>query len=139
VRYGSGTVDGRQAFGVECVDVGYFHYGSDKLLSAQLVLIDRSDTGAGNFDMEFNYCKVRWEAGGVSGGVKGFWFGPNGSSARAGFANASGFGFEFAGSGVAGAFLDSNLTTGLRYNSFNSGVNGRYVFQFRNGQPLATP
>jgi hypothetical protein len=62
-----------------------------------------------------------------------------GSSARAGYASASGTNFEFNGSGVASAFLDTNLVTGLIHTNFNSNVLGRYVFQFRNGAPLGNP
>jgi hypothetical protein len=50
--------------------------------------------------------------------------------------------FEFTGSGVPGALLDSNPTVGLIHNSFNSGTPptpGRYVFQFHNGVPLGAP
>jgi hypothetical protein len=49
----------------------------------QLVLIERSDTGAGNFDFEFNYDQIQWEARNASGGVNGL----GGSSARAGFSS----------------------------------------------------
>jgi hypothetical protein len=146
VRYGTGTVGGRNAFGVNWVDVGYFTTHAEKLVSAQLVLIDRSDITSGDFDMEFNYCKVEWEAGDVSGGCEGYWTGFDcnkvfygGNSARAGFASANGSFFEFTGSGSAGGFLDSNLATGLIYNSFNNSNLGRYLFQFRNGIPLQTP
>lgn len=139
VRYGPGTVGQRTAFGVVWGDVGYFATHADKLVSVQLVLIDRSDTGSGNFDMEFNYCNLRWEAGDASGGSEGFWLGQSGSSARAGFASDISSSFEFIGSGQAGAFLDSNLTTGLIHHSFNSNDAGRYVFQFRGGAPLQTP
>jgi hypothetical protein len=62
------------------------------------------------------------------------WVGPGGSPSRAGFASAGGNSFEFSGSGTPGAFLDSNLTTGLIYNDFNSSSQGRYLFQFRNEQ-----
>ncbi|MGI8966930.1 MAG: nidogen-like domain-containing protein [Limisphaerales bacterium] len=143
VRYGTGTIGGRTAFGANWVNVGYFDTHSDKLLSVQLILIDRSDIAGGDFDMEFNYCKVRWEAGDVSGGSDGFWNGQPtghfGGPARVGFASAGGAGFQMNGSGVPGAFLDSNLNTGLIYNSFNSSSSGRYFFQFRNGIPLQTP
>jgi hypothetical protein len=70
VTYGSGTADGRQAFGVNWIDVGYFSSRTDKLNQFQLVLIDRSDTGAGNFDIEFNYGNILWETGEASGGIK---------------------------------------------------------------------
>jgi hypothetical protein len=140
VRYGAGSVNGRSAFGINWVSVGYYEAHSDKMLSCQLILIDRSDRATGDYDVEFNYCKVQWEAGDESGGSGGYWNGFDGAPARAGFASASGSSFEFSGSGTQGAFLDSNQTTGLIYNSFNSGgTQGRYVFQFHNGVPLATP
>jgi len=62
-----------------------------------------------------------------------------GEPARAGYASLSNQTFEFNGSGSAAALLDSNLTTGLIYNSFNSTVPGRYVFQFHNGVPSGHP
>jgi hypothetical protein len=37
--------------------------GFDKLATFELLLVDRSDTGAGNFDVEFNYDTVQWETG----------------------------------------------------------------------------
>ena len=144
VWYGNGTVNNTNAFGVEWVNVGYYNAHADKLLSVQLVLIDRSDIASGDFDMEFNYCQVQWDAGDVSGGIDGIWEGWDpiyliyddfGSPARAGFASSSGSSFEFTGSGVPGALLDSNQATGLIWNSYNSSNLGRYVFQFRGGIP----
>jgi hypothetical protein len=125
VKYGNGTVDGRDAFGVDWVNVGYFSSHADKLLSCQLVIIDRSDIAPGDFDMEFNYFKVQWEWGDVSAN----------SPPRAGFSDGT-EDYELPGSGVEGAFLDANVATGLIYHSLNSPVPGRYVFFFRNGQPL---
>jgi hypothetical protein len=124
VKYGSGTVDGHGAFGVDWVNVGYFSANADKLLSCQLVIIDRSDIAAGDFDMEFNYDKVQWQYGDASGGDPPY----------AGYANNLS-GYELPGSGVADAFLDSNPATGLIYHNLNSSVPGRYIFPFRNGQP----
>jgi len=117
VTYGTGTVNGYPAFGVNWVDVGYYSSHVDKLNSFQLILIDRSDRGVGDFDMEFNYNKIEWETGDVTGD-NGF----GGNSARAGFSNGSGERgtyYEFPGSGVHGAFLDRNLETGLIYHSRN--------------------
>jgi len=134
VTYGTGMVNGRPAFGVNWVDVGYFSMHTDKLNSFQLVLIDRSDRGVGDFDIEFNYDTIKWETGDASFGFNGF----GGYSARAGFSNGSGEEgtyFEFPGSGVPGAFLDSNYQTGLIHGSRNSNVAGRYVFMVRGGQP----
>lgn len=108
---------------------------TDKLDTFQVVLIDRSDIGIGDFDMEFNYAQVQWETGDASGGSDGL----GGSSARVGYASVNGSAFEMTGSGVPGSFLDSNPTTGLIHNDFNSTVPGRYVFQFRNGVPLNLP
>lgn len=133
VTYGTGTVDGRAAFGVNWDGVGYFSFGTNKLNHFQLVLIDRSNTGAGNFDIEFNFDQVEWETGGASGGSNGL----GGNSARSGFSNGSGdpgtF-YELTGSGVNGAFLDGGPGgTALIHNSLNSNVDGRYLFFARNG------
>ena len=132
VKYGTNMVDGHAAFGVDWVNVGYYSWHADKLLSCQLVIIDRSDIAPGDFDMEFNYFQVQWETGDASSGINGL----GGSSARAGYASVSGSTFELDGSGVAGTFLDSNPVTGLIYHSLNSPVPGRYIFFFRDGQPL---
>jgi len=82
--------------------------------------MDRSDRTNGDFDLEFNYAKIKWEAGDVSGGCEGLWIGayPNtcepgdyGSSARAGYASAGVSAFELNGSGTNGAFLDTDTVT----------------------------
>jgi hypothetical protein len=126
--YGTGTVNGNEAFGVTWQDVGYYDSHADKLNSFQLVLINRPDTGSGNFDIEFNYDKILWESGDATRTANAL----GGTSAGFGFTDASGLSaFELAGSGVAGAFLDSSLT-GLIYGS-NVGTAGRYVFEVRSG------
>ncbi|TWU59324.1 hypothetical protein Poly51_21120 [Rubripirellula tenax] len=122
VRYGTGTVDGRAAFGVNWVDVAAFP-SVEPLNRFQLVLTDRSDIRAGDFDIEFNYEQILWELGTASGGV----------SASVGYSNAAGSFFQLDGSLVNGAFLDDNLTTGLINNSLNSPELGRYLFEARNG------
>jgi len=139
--YGTNTVGGRAAFGVTWPNVGYFRAEYDKSNTFQLVLIDRGDRGAGDFDLEFNYAQIQWETVDYSGG----WDGLGGSSARVGFAHASGSNFEFTGSAVNGWFLDTNPAdgtlnpTGLIYTNFNSTIPGRYVMQFHDGTPLALP
>ncbi|MFZ0828024.1 MAG: nidogen-like domain-containing protein [Verrucomicrobiia bacterium] len=129
--YGTGAVDGHTAFVVNWVNVGYYSIHADKLNSFQLVLINRSDIGAGDFDMEFNYNQVQWETGDASGGSDGL----GGYPARVGYASYNGGAtFELDGSGIPGSFLDSNQTEGLIYETFTgSQVPGRYLFQFRNG------
>lgn len=136
VRYGTNVGDGHNAFGVEWVNVGYFTYSggqADKLLSCQLVFIERSDiTNA--FDLEFNYDRVEWEWGDA----------PLEVPPRAGYSDGGTNSYELPNSGVTGAFLDSNFATGLIYHSLDgprtnllsNPVSGRYRFFFRNGEPL---
>jgi uncharacterized repeat protein (TIGR01451 family) len=138
VSYGPTTFDGHPALCVdwEGVGVGYFAGHYDKLNKFQLLIVGRTDVGAGDFDILFNYDQVQWETGDASGGVGGL----GGSSARAGYSNGDSqtpaTSFELAGSAVNGAFLDSNVTTGLVNNSHNSAVLGRYIFPVRNGTPV---
>jgi hypothetical protein len=86
VTYGTGTVNGHNAFGVTWPGVGYYATHTNKLNTFQVVLIDRSDIAAGNFDIEFNYDQIQWETGDASGGSNGL----GGSSARVGFSNGTG-------------------------------------------------
>ena len=125
VRYGTNVVNGYDAFGVNWVNVGYYNFHADKLLSCQLVIINRSDIAPGDFDMEFNYNRVEWQWGDVSGAAP----------PRAGFSDGI-TDYELPNSGVNGAFLDTNTVTGLINNSLNTPVLGRYLFFFRDGQPL---
>jgi len=135
VGYGTNTIGTRQAFGVDYFDVRHFTvFGANQGLPTnnfQLVLIDRSDVSPGDFDMEFNYSQIQWEAGQASGSDA---FGLGGSTARVGWTNGVDRAFELPGSAVPGAFLDSGpAATSLVQNSLNSGILGRYVFESRNG------
>lgn len=137
VRYGYGATvyEGRPAFCVNWVNVGYYPTASDKLNSFQLLLVDRSDIASGAFDTVFNYDKVQWESGSASGGSGG----TGGTPARAGFANGSdeaGASVELSGSGISGAFLDSS-PTGLIHHHESSNVDGRYLYKVRGGEVLA--
>jgi hypothetical protein len=125
VNYGTNLVNGRAAFGVDWVNVGYYNTHADKLLSCQLVIVNRADIVPGDFDMELNYDKVQWEWGDYSVG----------NPPRAGFSDGVND-YELQGSGVEGAFMDTNVLTGLIYHNLNSSVPGRYFFSFRNGQPV---
>ncbi|HET8655500.1 MAG TPA: nidogen-like domain-containing protein [Longimicrobiaceae bacterium] len=126
MQYGQDLVDGHAAFGVNWLGVGYFASHSDKLNTFQLVMIDRDDIGAGDFDFEFNYGSIQWEAGDYSGGHNGL----GGSSARAGWSNGSTHDYELPGSAVNGAFLDGGPDA----------LNGnRYLFQVRNGAVVNPP
>jgi hypothetical protein len=136
LTYGRGTVDGHPAFGATWPGVGCFAANISVLDAFQVALVDRSDIGPGNFDIEFNYDQIQWETGQASGGNAQCL---GGNSARAGFSNgtgAPGSFFELPGSGVPGAFLDGNPTTGLANNRANSGTVGRYAFPVRAGRPV---
>jgi hypothetical protein len=127
--------DGRQAFCVSWGGVGYYSSHADKLNSFQLLLVDRSDTGAGNFDVVMNYDQIRWETGDADGGTSGL----GGTSAGAGISSGNGdttaF-FQVPGSLVRSGLLDSNATTGLSRTSHFSTVPGRHVFAVRGGKPV---
>lgn len=136
-RYGTGTVGGRAAFGVNWDPVGYFSSRADKLNIFQLILIERFDTGAGNFDIEFNYDQIQWETGEASGGVDGL----GGTSAAVGYSGGTGAAGTFAqlpGSLVNGALLNGGPNA-LVSNSLNSNVLGRYIFNVRGGQIVNPP
>jgi hypothetical protein len=81
VKYGTSTINGNRAFGVNWLDVDYFpsSTGHVNRNSFQLVMID---LGGGNFDMEFNYDRIAWESSSNSGGDAN---GLGGSSARIGW------------------------------------------------------
>lgn len=149
VTYGTSMINGRRAFGVNYLNQGYFKKHADKLNSYQIVLIDRSDTGTGNFDIEFNYGGIAWEAGDeYQRGRTGICTSGDCKPAAAGFSNglsgSANRSFQLAGSLVAGAFLDSN-PNGLRRrtradaNSPDSGVPGRIILQARNGEIATGP
>jgi hypothetical protein len=140
MRYGTGTVGGRDAFGVtwDGVGVGYYFAHTDRLNQFQMVLVERFDTGIGNFDIEFNYDQIQWETGDASGGSGGL----GGVSAYVGYSGGSGVPGTFAelsGSGVNGAFLDGGPpATELISNSLGASIDrgtldGQYVFQVREG------
>lgn len=131
VTYGATTYGGRSAFCVNWVNVGYYSSSYDKLNSFQLLLVERFDTGPGNFDIMFNYDKIQFETGSASGGSGGL----GGHSARIGYSNGVSTSLELPGSAVNGAFLDSNTSTGLIYGGRDSLQLGRYLFPVRNGIP----
>jgi hypothetical protein len=139
VTYGNAIINGENAFVADYVDVGYYFEATDKVNSFQVILFDRSDTGAGNFDIQFNYDQIQWETGDASNGSGGL----GGTSAAAGYSNGlSGTDNVFAelpGSLVNGALIDGG-SNALISNSLNSDVPGQYNFQVRNGEVVpSTP
>lgn len=153
VTYGTGSFDGRDAFGVNWIDVNY-DLGSGELLNSfQLILVDRTNEGAmGDFDIVFNYDGISWEVGDLSGGNEGLVdedYSSNFFPPLAGFSNPGGFVnnpvdftdstlYVLPGSGRAGAFLDDGPNA-LAFNSYNSDVQGRYVYEFRSGDFINRP
>lgn len=135
VRYGNGLVGGRTAWGATWNEVCFYYRNCSLTNTFQVLLIDRSDIAVGDFDIEFNYNQIQWETGNASGGTDGL----GGASARVGWTNGAGNFFELAGSGVNGAFLDTDLGGGLIYNRLNSDQDGRYVFNVRSGRVMGVP
>ena len=139
VSYGASTIGGRNVFGVNWINVGVFNtlpiYNS-----FQLIMTDRSDIAAGDFDFEFNYDDITWNTGQASGGNSQ---GRGVNSARAGWSNGATIptSQELAGSGVDGAFLNAGSNS-LILGSLNSNVAGRYIFNVRGGAvqpPVGVP
>ncbi|MEO7216664.1 MAG: nidogen-like domain-containing protein, partial [Gemmatimonadaceae bacterium] len=142
VSFGQGTAGAYGAFGVNWPGVGYYSSATDKLNTFQLILIDRNDTGTGNFDFEYNYNQVQWELGDADYGSDGL--GTTGQTcAFAGYSNGLGgtnnVSYNLPGSGTCGALLDGGGDHALITHSQNSDVNGRYLFQVRNGVVLPPP
>jgi hypothetical protein len=134
VRFGRTRINGRPAFGVNYIDVGYFSSHADKLNRFQLVLIERSDTGEGNFDIEFNYERVLWETGDASGGTGGY----GGTPVIVGWSNGSGepdTSLELNGSAVSLSFVDNGRRALVRQR-LNSDIFGRLLFRARGGKIL---
>ena len=133
VTYGNGTYAGQTAFGVTWPSVGFYNSRADLTNTFQLVLTNRVDTGAGNFDIYFNYDRIQFETGEADGGVNG----RGGTSASAGFSagtGAAGTFFQIPGSLVNGAFLDGGPNALVT--STNDGVPGQFLFPVRNGTVL---
>jgi Nidogen-like len=139
VTFGDGTFGGHPAFGVNWINVGYYFMHVEPTNSFQLLLVDRSDTGAGNFDIVFNYDNIMWETGDADLGVGGL----GGDSARAGFSNGTGqpgtF-FEFPGSAINGALINGGANA-LISHEMGSAIPGQYIFAARNGMvgPMPPP
>jgi hypothetical protein len=156
VTYGTGTVNGRDAFGVNWVDVDCRGVATpdDEIIpspipnpsatvfnSFQLILVERFDTGSGNFDMEFNYDSIKWDAGDASGGGETC---VGGQTAIVGYSDGGANTFQFPGSDVSGSDFDGSLLdngpNSLIQNSLNSNVLGRYIIPVRvNAEGIGTP
>ncbi len=141
VSYGTATLDGNDVFGVNYIGVGVFMQLPMQLPvynSFQMILTDRSDIAAGDFDIQFNYDEINWETGQASGGD---FNGLGGVSALAGYWTSATSNLTLPGSLVNGALIDNGVNA-LVSNSLNSNVLGQYNFQVRSGSvipPNAVP
>lgn len=137
VTYGTGTYNGRTAFGATWNAVGVYNQQTNLRNTFQILLTDRSDLTAGDFDIYFNYDQIQWETGSASSGVGGF----GGVSAAVGFnagnGNADGTFFEIPGSRVPGSFYDTG--TQPLVTATNDGVPGQLRFEVRNGGIVVPP
>ncbi len=133
IQWGFDELDGRRVLGAQWLEVRAYNNRPELTNSFQLIITERLDAGAGAFDFEFNYDHIGWDTSDAT------WWDPDRTPdvARVGWVNPqTGQAFEFEGSGVHGALLDTNQDTGLIHNSRNSGVMGRYVFEVRAGAVL---
>jgi M6 family metalloprotease-like protein len=136
-------------FAVTWKDVGYYSEQQNLLNTFQLVLIDRSDRGENDFDIEFDYDKIQWDTWQTLDGTglvideqTGETDGTgevNGSSwaAVAGFSEGTGVPgtfYELEGSGQEGSFIDDS-STALIARARNSEAMGRLVFRVIEGMP----
>lgn len=139
VTYGSATLDGFNVFGVNYIHVGVF--GNQSIFNDfQVILTDRSDTGAGNFDIQFNYDTILWEAGTASGAPSGGLCNntPGCVSALVGYWISPSSNVTLPGSLVSGALVNGGPNA-LISNSLNSNTLGQYNFQVRGGQVVGVP
>ena len=126
VRYGQATIGGRSVFGVNWINVGVFSQ-QNIFNSFQLIITNRSDIAVGDFDFEYNYDSILWEAGQLSGAPAG---GLGGRSAAVGYTDGGSTDFELTGSNVNGALVNGGPNA-LISNSLNSNVAGRYILNVR--------
>ena len=104
-------------------DVGFYNQHAEPSNSFQMQLYDR---GEGDFDVVFRYEDINWSAGTASGGDEETGLG--GTPARAGYSAGNGADFfELPQSGNESAITNLENTTG------NTGVEGLWVFEVRNG------
>lgn len=128
VTYGSAMLGGFNVFGVNYINVGV--YGAQPIFNSfQMILTDRSDITLGDFDIQFNYDQILWEAGTASGAPSG---GLGGTSALVGYWTSATSNYTLPGSLVNGALVDGGPNA-LISNSLNSSILGQYNFQVRNG------
>lgn len=104
--------------------VGYYSQHNDKRNDFQLVLRNRADTGAGNFDIDFRYRSLQWTTGDASDGTDGL----GGTPAQAGFDAGNGVNFLTLPGSRTAAILDIQNTSNVA-----SDTPGLWTYAVRNG------
>jgi hypothetical protein len=149
VTYGNTTFDGHLAFGVNWIDLPYvIKYDGDRAYSNylemesrnsfQLLIVDRSDISAGDFDFIFNYDKIEWGAQGwkevrvvdtrAMMEVSLTWK----LGAFVGYGSEGNL-YGFPTQTTPGALLTLTDISQLPHQSLNSDVAGRFIFEVRDG------
>ena len=121
ITYGTATIDGKNAFVVNWDNVR--QYSNTKTNTVQLVIIDRSDTGAGNFDAEYNYTNITWDSGKA---FIGYLSGLSDNTK-----------WKFSGSLASGAFFNTGPVPLIRVRTTGGHPVGRILLQSRGG--IMTP
>jgi len=127
VTYGPISFGGHPALCVNWVDVGHFDTQDSLLNRFQLILVSRSDTGAGDVDVYMNYDQIQWDD-------------PTGTGVvlpRAGIYDGTTVLHELPGSNAVTTMIDGGPDA-LIGKSLGSAVLGRYVFPLRGGLPPDT-
>lgn len=104
--------------------VGYYSQHNDKRNDFQLVLRNRADTGAGNFDIDFRYRSLEWTTGDASNGENGL----GGTPAQAGFDAGNGVDFLMLPGSRTGDILDIQNSSNVA-----ADAPGLWSFAIRNG------
>jgi RHS repeat-associated protein len=136
--YGETTYNGHAAFCVRWE--GWFNwnmclsthptdpYSTNTL---QMLIVDRSDAGQGDFDIVFQYDQVQWDHQNTPYNDP-YGSGPCGDAAVAGWKSGSGGGTVIEGAFTLDAYLDGG-SHALVSNSLGSTTPGEYVWNVRNG------
>lgn len=109
---------------VTWAEVGKYNEDATETNTFQLVLIDREDTGSGNFDVEFRYGDINWISGDAS----------DGAPAQAGYDAGDGTNFFTVPGSNTGAVRDLDIANS------NTSTPGLWRFSIREGElPGSTP
>ncbi|HWU89629.1 MAG TPA: PxKF domain-containing protein [Kofleriaceae bacterium] len=128
VTWGPITFGGRQSLCVNWVDVGYYDMHDEVLNRFQMILVDRGETGVGNFDIYMNYDRIEWDDVIGNGSVP----------PRVGIYDGTSVLHELPGSNAVGTLIDGGANA-LAHHSAGSAVLGRYLFELRDGLQNKTP